>query len=247
MATIRPAGPSDRMRRLAGVVLGVSLLCAAVPASTALAATRAYSMDLGLRADFVAQTNNVQCVGASMQMMLNMMRRGADRTAATQRRLQQLARAFSGPRPDGFVRRGASVRGWAAGLTMRGGGPYRVDGASTIEEATLMAARAIRRTGRPAGLLVWSGRHAWVMSGFSSTIDPLLPGARITNVVVEDPLYPAVSRQWGRSPAPGAVLSLGVLGHQFVPRWGSWWSSGLDGQYVVVLPYEFDARLLRDL
>ena len=247
MATTRLAGPSDRMRRLAGAVLGVSLLAAAVPASTALGASGAWSMDLGVRADFVAQANNVQCVGASMQMMLNMMRKGADRTATTQRSLQQLARTFSGPRPDGFVRRGASVRGWAAGLTMRGGGPYRVDGAATIEEATLMAARAMRRTGRPAGLLVWSGRHAWVMSGFRSTIDPLLPGARVTGVVVEDPLYPAVSKQWGRSPAPGSVLSLGVLGRQFVPRRGSWWSSGLDGQYVVVLPYEFDARLLRHI
>jgi hypothetical protein len=247
MATIRPAGSSDRMRRLAGVVLGVALLAAAMPTSTALAATRAYAMDLGVRADFVAQTNHVQCVGASMQMMLNMMKSGADRTAGTQRKLQQLARAFSGERPDGSIRRGASVRGWAAGLTIMGAGPYRVDGAPTIEAATLMAARAMRQTGRPAGLLVWSGRHAWVMSGFRTTKDPLLPGARVTGVMVEDPLYPAVSKQWGRSPAPGSVLSLGVLGRQFVPRWGSWWSSGLDGQYVVVLPYEFDVRLLRHL
>jgi hypothetical protein len=33
------------MRRLAGILLGVSLLAAAVPASTALAATRTYTMD----------------------------------------------------------------------------------------------------------------------------------------------------------------------------------------------------------
>ena len=247
MLTVRPVGPADRLRRPAGVLLGLCLMAAAVPVSTAVAAPRAYAMDLGVRADFVAQTNNVQCVGASMQMMLNMMRAGADRTAATQRKLQQLAREYSGPRPDGFVRRGASVRGWAAGLTFMGAGGYRVDGAPTIEEATLMAARAMRMTGRPAGLLVWSGRHAWVMSGFRSTIDPLLSGARITGVIVEDPLYPAVSSQWGRSPTPGAVLNLSVLGRQFVPRWGSWWSSGLDGQFVVVLPYEFDPRHLRNI
>jgi hypothetical protein len=35
------------------------------------------------RQDFVAQTNNVQCVGASMQMMLNMLTPGGDQSAAT--------------------------------------------------------------------------------------------------------------------------------------------------------------------
>jgi hypothetical protein len=245
MLAVRLVEPSVRARRVAALALGACLLLGAAPASTAVAASGGYTFDLGLRTDFVAQTNNVQCVGASMQMMLNMIGKGADRTPATQRRLQQLARAYSGPAPDGFVRRGASVSGWAAGLTVRGGGPYRVDAAPTIEEATLMAARAMRQTGRPAGLLVWRGRHAWVMSGFRSTFDPLLPGARITGVIVEDPLYPAVSKQWGRSPSPGDVLSLEVLGRQFVPRFGSWWSSGLDGQYVVVLPYRFDPRLLR--
>jgi hypothetical protein len=56
-------------------------------------AAKPYRIDLASRSDFVKQTNFVQCVGASVQMMLNILRPGADRTAATQRRLQQLARA----------------------------------------------------------------------------------------------------------------------------------------------------------
>ena len=84
----------------------------------ALAALRDQGVNLANSRDYVQQTNFVQCVGTSIQMMLNIMGPGADRTARTQRRLQNLARAWSGPRPDGFQRRGASVRGWAAsGLT----------------------------------------------------------------------------------------------------------------------------------
>ena len=45
------------------------------------------------RRDYVQQTNFVQCVGASVQMMLNIIEPGADRTARRQRRLQVLARA----------------------------------------------------------------------------------------------------------------------------------------------------------
>ena len=94
-------------------------------------------VDLGRGADFVAQTNNVQCVGASTQMMLNMMA-GRCRIVRrpTQRRLQTIARAWSGSRPDGRTRRGAGVTGWAAGLTLAGAGPYRVVGLPTHRGGT---------------------------------------------------------------------------------------------------------------
>ena len=178
-------------------------------------------------------------------MMLNMIQPGVDRTAATQLRLQTVARARSGPRPDGRVRKGAGVMGWATGLTLAGAGPYRVVGLPTIDEALLVAARAIASTGRPVGLLMWHGRHAWVMSGFTATADPFAPGARITGAIVEDPLYPHGSAVWGPSPAPGATLSVRTLARQFVPRASSWGTASLAGMYVLVLPYEYDARILR--
>ena len=138
-----------------------------------------FRVDLARPGDFVAQANFVQCVGASMQMMLNISGPN-DRTAATQRRLQGLARNLSGPTPAGFVRNGASVRGWSAGLNELGAGPYRLVGVTTIDEAMRLAATSIRTTGKPVGLLVWAGRHAWVMSGFEATADPrpdlALPG-----------------------------------------------------------------------
>jgi hypothetical protein len=210
------------------------------------AQSKAFHLDLGSRTDYVAQTNLVQCVGASMQMMLNMMSPRNDRSAATQLRLQKLARAWSGPSRNGRIRQGASVRGWALGLTMMGGGPYRVVGAGSIQDALLLAARAMRKTGRPVGLLVWRGRHAWVMSGFKASKDPLVPGARVTAAMVEDPLYPyGGSSTWGRSPRPGEALSVSALGQQFVRRRQSTLNPMLSGKWVIVMPFDIDQRMLR--
>jgi hypothetical protein len=229
-------------RRLAIGLLAASLLLALAPASTS--AARSYSLDLGTRGDFVAQTNFVQCVGASMQMMLNMIEPGRDRTARTQRRLQKLARSTSGPRPDGSERQGASVVGWTFGLNAEGAGPYRLAGAKSIGDALKIAATAMRRTGKPVGLLMWHGRHAWVMSGFKATADPLLTDDfRVTAAIVEDPLYPFGSKAWGPSPKPGATISVKTLSRQFVPRRkrSTWnfqrWGANLAGMYVMVVPY----------
>jgi hypothetical protein len=204
---------------------------------------------VGSARDFVAQTNFVQCVGASMQMMLNMIEPGRDRSARTQLRLQRLARSWSGPRPGGGDRQGASVRGWASGLNIMGAGPYRLVGTETLGGALKTAARAIATTGKPVGLLVWRGRHAWVMSGFTATADPLETNDfRVTRAIVHDPLYPHGSEQWGPSPRPGEALTPAQVGRQFVPRRMStrWLSipgfqpSKLGGKYVLVLPYEID-------
>jgi hypothetical protein len=100
-------------------------------------------------------------------------------------------------------------------------------------------------TGRPVGLLMWRGRHAWVMSGFKATADPLKTDKfRVTAAIVEDPLYPHGSSVWGPSPKPGEALTPAELGKQFVPRRSnSRWalvdprSRLLAGQYVLVLPF----------
>jgi hypothetical protein len=238
-------------RRLASLVLAWLLALGLLPVP-ATASAKPYAIDLGTRSDFVAQANFVQCVGASMQMMLNMIRPGADCSAATQRRLQGLAREWSGPAPDGFERQGASVVGWMVGLNRLGVGPYELVGTDTLDEALLAAARAIRLTGKPVGLLMWHGRHAWVMSGFRATTDPLSPLVRVTAAVVEDPLYPHGSSTWGPSPSPGASLTPADLGRQFVPRrsGGRWlaspWSAELAGKYVLVVPTQPDPHPYRD-
>jgi hypothetical protein len=74
-------------------------------------AAKPFRLNLVRSSDYVAQANFVQCVGASVQMMLDIIEPGADRTRRTQRELQVLARTWSGPRPDGRVREGAGVSG----------------------------------------------------------------------------------------------------------------------------------------
>jgi hypothetical protein len=216
------------------------------------AATTPFTLDLSTKGDFVAQTNFVQCVGASMQMMLNMVRAEDDRTAATQLELQNLARGMSGRRPDDRQRQGASIRGWTAGLNLLGAGPYRTTGATDIQSILKIAAEAMRETNRPVGLLVWRGRHAWVMAGFTATADPrYTDDFEVTRVVVMDPLYPHGSATWGPSPKPRESLTVEELGRQFVPRGSrganpgggstssgiSGWSQGMAGKYTVALPY----------
>ena len=238
--------PRSAARFLVGGLLGLQVLVL-VP-STAVADT-SFRIDLARSGDYVAQRNFVQCVGASMQMMLNIIGPDDDRTAKTQLKLQKLARSLSGPRRDGMQRQGASVRGWSAGLNTLEAGPYRLLGTDTLDEALREAARAIRETGRPVGLLVWRGRHAWVMSGFTATADPRLTDEfSVTGAVVLDPLYPHGSKVWGPSPKPRETLTPKELGRQFVPRrQGNWpagtgatgsFMSSLGGKYVLVLPYD---------
>ena len=153
------------------------------------------------------------------------------------------------------------MRGWAAGLTIEGAGAYMLVGTTTLDEALLAAAKAIAETGRPVGLLVWRGRHAWVMSGFRATADPLTDpnDFTVTSANVYDPLYPHGSSVWGPSPRPGEALSPSEARppvraasdeHSWLTATG-WRASQLGGKYVLVLPYTPDlargraARLAR--
>ena len=80
------------------------------------------------------------------------------------------------------------------------------------------------------------------MSGFRATADPLAPGARVTAVTVEDPLYPYGSSTWGPSPKPGATITprRSAASSCRVVR-SAWnfqrWGAKLAGKYVLVLPY----------
>lgn len=232
-----------RLFTLPVVALAMVLALGSVAVAPAAADAAPYRLNLFRNGDFVAQKNLVQCVGASMQMMINMMAAGNDRTAATQLALQNMAREYSNRLgPVRLDRRGASVRGWAAGLNHLGYGPYVVSGFETIDDSMRAAARAIRLTKRPVGLLVWRGRHAWVMSSFEATADPLATHSfRVTHAFVLDPLYPGISPTWGRSPEPNSKLTVAMLGQDFVKRRTGtasnlWASPTLAGKWVLVLP-----------
>jgi hypothetical protein len=247
--------PVPRRRSRVAAALFVALVIVPAPAALAAGPTsgagvgarsadapRPFEINLAADNDYVRQTTFVRCVGASVQMMINIVEPGADRSRKTQRRLQVLARSLSGPRPDGSRRQGAGVFGWAAALNLRDAGPYAVVGADTLQGAMKLAATAIVEHRRPVGLLVWQGRHAWVMSGFESTGDPRAGSFRVTRAHILDPLHPYGSDAWGPSPTPGTSISVETVGRQFIARdLHSQWNTlpgmaELAGKYVLVVP-----------
>jgi hypothetical protein len=238
------AGP--RPRRWPALAVALGLLASLALASPTAGAGKPYRFDLYRKGDFVSQTTVYMCVGASMQMMLNMIQPTDDRTAGTQVRLWELARSFRRTNDPtqmnsgdlNRTRRGASSRGWAAGLSQLGAGPYHVTARATLEEAANLAALQIRMTGRPVGLLVWRGAHAWVVSGFEATADPLIDRtARVTHLYILDPYYPRVSKLWGAGPAPHTRLTLAKLGEDWVQWRRSSNRPGLTGRWAMVLPF----------
>jgi hypothetical protein len=210
---------------------------APVPASVPAPAPapQAFALNLYQEGDFVPQYTFDWCVAASIQMAHNLIDDTGGGTwtdSAQQGELWEMARARSS---NSF--NGANPFGWAQVLTEAGMGPYKVVSIADYGDALRTAARAIADTDRPVGLVMWSGRHAWVMSGFESLGDPAqFPGFTVTGIRVQDPLYPYGSGQWGPSPAPNSLLTPEQLATQFVAREPRRWSSDLPTGYLLVLP-----------
>jgi hypothetical protein len=191
-----------------------------------------FSLDLYRAGDFVGQYTFEWCVGASVQMTLNMLRPKNDRSKATQERLWERARDLSDS-----VFGGANPNGWVPLLNELGIGDWQLVSAPTLDEAVRDAAKAIRATKRPVNLVMWRGRHAWVMSGFTSLGDPAATDDfEVTGVNVLDPLHPHGSSVWGSSPRPNSLLTPAELGEQFVPRTSGRIDLGVAPGYLLILP-----------
>ena len=204
----------------------------ATPAATPEPARKAFAMNLYRKGDYVAQFTFEWCVGASLQMALNMATDDSHASRKDQARLWAMAQARSSS-PFG----GANPRGWTAALNDLGIGPYVLVSLPTFEDALQVAAHAIRDTKRPVGLVMWRGRHAWVMSGFESIGDPAVhDDVEVTGVRVLDPLYPHGSGKWGPSPRPNALVSPATLAKQFVIRDHGRVDLGVPPGYLLVLP-----------
>jgi hypothetical protein len=203
-----------------------------------------FSMNLISQGDFVNQKTTYWCIPASTQTMMNIMEDGRpDRSRSLQARLYRVGDrldedgTFSNePEPDSF--RGMGISEWVGLLNRYGYGPYELAGAKSRQNALRLAARMMRTTGKPVGLVVWRGAHAWVMSGFVATADPAATNDfTVTSVWVHDPWYPRVSSIWGPSRPPHTRVSPRILGTDFKP----YGRSGRrdperDGRFMLVLP-----------
>jgi len=188
------------------------------------------SYNLYRKTAFVTQRDFKWCVAASVQMMVNIVRHRSDRTAATQQRMITYAQASdNGPYGQGG---GTDATGWIAALGHFGAGRYRAVGANTPGQALRVAAIAMLQTGRPVGMLVMEGRHAWVLHGFESPTDPRrYRHTKISAVRVSGPLYP-IQQKNGYDLRPNTRLSVVSLARFFQPS-----SVGaLVGKYVVIVP-----------
>ena len=155
-------------------------------------------MDLYRKGDFVGEFHDNWCVPAAMQTSINIMSTGADTSKALQARLYDLAYSLA-PGDAG----GPDAPAWPKGLTELGYGHFALEMSSSMTDAVNAVARAIRMTGRPAGLIVWYGWHSWVVSGFKATADPALTDAfTVTGLYIEDVWYDRHSRLWGWSFPP---------------------------------------------
>ncbi|HEY6570712.1 MAG TPA: hypothetical protein VIZ22_10495 [Candidatus Limnocylindrales bacterium] len=192
----------------------------------------AMSVNLAQTADFVPQYTFEWCVGASLQMTRSIITGDRNETRRSQGRLWRMARERTLNSPYG----GVNPIGWTAALNDMGLGPYRFVSLPTFDAALTAAARAIAVTRRPVGLVMWAGRHAWVMTGFESDGNPRKDdNARVTRIRVMDPLYPHGSR-WGRSPAPNTLVSRKTLARQFVLRYRPDYDLGIEPGWLLILP-----------
>ena len=192
-----------------------------------------FAMDLHQKGDFVGEFEDTWCLPAAMQTMMNIMDTGADVSRSTQARLFNLTRSID-PAPDGA----AEPEAWAKGLTQLGYGNFEVSIQPSIKAAIKLAAKQIRLTNRPAGLMTWRGAHSWVMSGFEASMDPSVTDQyAVTGVRIEDVWYPRFSTLWGYSRKPDALVPVGDLPEDFLP-----WKRPLGyypvktGNFVIIIP-----------
>jgi PKD repeat protein len=175
------------------------------------------------------------CVAASTQMIRNIAYEQEDHSLKYQSAYNAYGRAHNGfktPASDGI-----DPAGWQAMLRKYVDPKYRIAAAAGYTNAVRAAARAIRLTGRPAGVFVMRGGHVWVISGFTATADPAIdPTFVVTSVSVEGPLFgirPAIK---GYDPVPNVRLTTARFARYLLPYRDPYEPKGWRNRYVVVIP-----------
>jgi hypothetical protein len=204
------------------------------------AAARPFTTNLYRKGVFVHQVDKDYCVAAAVQNMLNVIRvgergRAPDTSARTQQALYRRIVELT-TRQDSH-NGGTGPGGWAALLSEKGY-PYEVRVYDTRNAAIRAAAKALRATGRPVGILAWGGVHSWVLTGFTATADPARTSDfSVTSTRILDPWYPWVSTIWPRSEKPNAPRDTADLKANIRPwKLASGPYAGRDGRYLLVVP-----------
>ncbi|MGD0018092.1 MAG: hypothetical protein ABSD62_02460 [Candidatus Limnocylindrales bacterium] len=181
---------------------------------------------------FASQATTTWCVAASSQMMLNMILGQSDSSTSAQSTYIAYGQANDG----GSYSAGTNPAGWAAILDRYGGSTYSVQSFANSTSALKKAATRMRQTNKPVGMLVWKGRHAWVMTGFSATADPATTSNfTITSVYVTGPLWPRPPNASGYDLLPDTQLTPAQLSKYFLTYTDSIVKTW-NGYYVLIVP-----------
>jgi hypothetical protein len=175
------------------------------------------------------------CVAASNQMIRNMVFGERDHSATTQKLYNAWGRGHNGFKTPAAA--GVDPGGWQSMLRRYVDPGYRIVAATTYRIALKQAVRAMRLTGRPVGVFVMHGLHAWVISGFTATADPAITDSfLILTLSVEGPLFgvrPAIN---GYDPVPNVRFSYYRFSHYLLPFRDPYEPRGWRNKFVVIVP-----------
>jgi hypothetical protein len=224
-------------RRTAVVLAFVAALAIGLSASPAPTDARAPwtgGIDLYRSGSFTTQKTWLWCTAADIQIMRNMVFGTSDHTKAGQRHYFDWMRGHN--RYTLPLSAGVDAQGWAAGMRHYIDARYRLVVTSTFDEALRLAVIRLRKTGLPVGVTVSRGNHAWILTGFTATADPLTtPDFRVTSVRVVGPLYGLQTKN-GYDRKPDTKLTVAQFRTFFTPWHYAPRRMIWDGRYVSIQP-----------
>ena len=215
------AGTPRRLRPVLGLVVALSFLVAwsGTPPVVATAEARLPvwhgGIDLYRPGVFTTQKSWLWCTAAGIQIVRNIVDHQADHSVSGQRRYFDWMRAHN--RYSLPLSAGVDAQGWAAGFRHFVDSRYALVASRTFDSALRLAVTRLRKTNLPVGITVSHGNHAWILTGFTATADPLRTSKfTITSVRVTGPLFGLQSRN-GYDMRPDTKLTPAQLRTFFTP------------------------------
>jgi len=242
-ATLLLVDRSARAPQLARLVLGVvvaALAAGAGPPPAANAATApVQTWDGGVNlyrgGAFATQRTWQWCTAAGVQIVRNIAEGESDQARSRQARYYGYMREHN--RYPVRAQDGVDPGGWAAGLRRFVDERYRVVASNSFGAALRSAVTSLRQTNLPVGITVAHGTHAWILTGFTATEDPLVTDDfRVTSVRVTGPLWGLQSRARGYDMRPNTKLTPAQLNDYFTPWHYAPIRMAWEGQWVSIQP-----------
>lgn len=192
------------------------------------------SIDLYEASAFVTQADWHWCVGASALETVNLITGTTNTSKASQQPVQAYAQAHS-PYSYG-TDAGSDPAGWAATTNHFADamGYHYVNHTSFSSELAAVAL-ALRETGRPVGVTVAHGSHAWIAVGFESTADPLTGSYAVTGLYITGSLYP-IQQLDGYDQAPDTFMTAATLSGFMTPYHEARFPVVWESAYVTIEP-----------